>query len=225
MRKIIYLLMVAVMSFSGLASAQNLAAQNDPKAQEILDAMSKKYKDMAAFKAKFSFTLENDKNGIKDGSDGEIVVKGQKFHLKLPGQEIFNNGTTVWTYSKESGGTGGDLTISAPDTDEDAMNPTKIYSLYKKGYKYVMMSDNVKEGTQLFSIVDLEPIDKKSQFYKIRITINKKDKSVKSWKMYERSGNRYTYTIKNFIPDYKVDDAYFTFDKTKYKVSQETDLR
>jgi len=223
MRKFIYLMMVAVMSFANVsAQTNNLVTQNDPKAQEILDAMSKKYKDMGAFKAKFSYSLENDNTKMKESSEGEIIVKGQKFHLKLPGQEIFNNGTTVWTYMKEGAG---EVTISTPDTDEDAMNPTKIYTLYKKGYKYVMMSDNVKEGNQLFSIIDLEPIDKKSQFYKIRITINKKDKTVKSWKMYEKSGNRYVYTIKNFVPDCKVEDSYFTFDKTKYKGIVETDLR
>jgi outer membrane lipoprotein carrier protein len=222
MRKFIYVIMAVVLSFAS-ASAQNsnLVAQNDPKAQEILDAMSKKYKDMGAFKAKFSYSLENDNTKLKESSEGEIIVKGQKFHLKLPGQEIFNNGTTVWTYMKESN----EVTISNPDTDEDAMNPTKIYTLYKKGYKYVMMSDNVKEGTQLFSIVDLEPIDKKAQFYKIRITINKKDKTVKSWKMYEKSGNRYVYTIKNFVPDLKVEDADFTFDKSKYKGVEVIELR
>jgi outer membrane lipoprotein carrier protein len=222
MRKFIYVIMAVVLSFANVsAQNSNLVTQNDPKAQEILDAMSKKYKDMGAFKAKFSYSLENDNTKLKESSEGEIIVKGQKFHLKLAGQEIFNNGTTVWTYMKESN----EVTISNPDTDEDAMNPTKIYTLYKKGYKYVMMSDNVKEGNQLFSIVDLEPIDKKSQFYKIRITINKKDKTVKSWKMYEKSGNRYVYTIKNFVPDFKVEDSYFTFDKTKYKGVEEIELR
>ena len=81
--------------------AFSAAAQNDTKAQTILDAMSKKYKDMPSFKAKFSFTLDNPQAKVKESSEGDIEVKGAKFHLKMGNQEIYNNGTTVWTYLKD----------------------------------------------------------------------------------------------------------------------------
>jgi outer membrane lipoprotein carrier protein len=214
MRKIICIL-IAFVGLINLASAQN-----DPKAQEILDAMSKKYKDMPSFKAKFTYTLENDNHNLKESSEGEIIVKGGKFHLNLAGQEIINNGTTVWTYLKQSN----EVNIANYEPDEDEINPTQIYTLYKKGYKYILLSEQ-NEGGKIYSVVDLEPIDKKSQFYKIRIMINKKDKTVKSWKMFEKSGNKYVYTVKNFVPNYKVEDNFFTFDMNQHKGVTPNDLR
>jgi outer membrane lipoprotein carrier protein len=219
MKKVICLLFVAIglinLSFIGNEN------QNDPKAQEILDAMSKKYKEMDSFKAKFSYTLENDNTKMKETAEGEILVKGVKFRLKLGGQEIINNGTTVWTYLKESN----EVNISSYEPDEDDLNPTKIYTMYKKGYKYILISEQNDNG-KIYAIVDLEPLDRKSsQFQKVRIVINKKDKTVKSWKIFEKNGNRYLYTVKNFTPNFKVEESDFSFDKAKYPGVTEIDLR
>jgi outer membrane lipoprotein carrier protein len=195
------------------------AAQNDSKALAILDAMSNKYKEIPAFRAKFTYALENP-NGVNEVSEGEIVVKGGKFILKLGGQEIINNGTTVWTYMKESN----EVNISDYEPDENDITPTKIYTMYKKGYKYLFLEEKLEAGKS-YEIVDLVPEDKKNQFYKVRIEINKKDKSVKSWKVFEKSGNRYLYTVKSFERLNKVEDNVFSFDKTKYKGVEVIDLR
>lgn len=197
-----------------------ILAQNDPKAQAILDEMSNKYKSIPSFRAKFTYTLENKNSGVNETAEGEIVVKGGKFYLKLPQQEIYNNGTTVWTYMKESN----EVNISAYEPDEDDINPTKIYTLYKKGYKYVLMAEEPAEGGKAVDIIDLEPTDKKNQFFKIRLVINKKDKTIKSWKMFERNGNKYTYIVKSFTPE-TIDDNFFIFDKNKYKGVHVEDLR
>ena len=216
MRKLVYIVIFLVGIFTPIV------AQNDPKAQEILDAMSKKYKDIPSFKASFTYTLDNKNAGVNETGEGEIVVKGGKFYLKLPQQEIYNNGTTVWTYMKESN----EVNISAYEPDDDDINPTKIYTLYKKGYKYILMAEDPSEGGKAVDVIDMEPTDtkKKNQFYKIRIIINKKDKSIKSWKMFESNGNRYTYTIKTFTQE-PVDDNFFVFDKNKYKGVHVEDLR
>jgi outer membrane lipoprotein-sorting protein len=219
MKKLIFLMFVMI----GLVNLSFIVkdAQNDPKAQEILDAMSKKYKEMSAFKAKFTYTLENDQTKVKESAKGEILVKGSKYRLKLSNQEIINNGTTVWTYMKESN----EVNISSYEPDEDDLNPTKIYTMYKKGYKYILISEHNDNG-KIFSTVDLEPLDRKnSQLSKVRIVINKKDKTVKSWKIFEKNGNRYTYTVESFQPNVKAEDSEFTFDKSKFPGVTEIDLR
>ena len=219
MKKVIFLMLVMI----GLVNLSFIVkdSQNDPKAQEILDAMSKKYKEMSAFKAKFTYMLENDQTKVKESADGEILVKGSKFKLKLANQEIFNNGTTVWTYMKESN----EVNISSYEPEEDDLNPTKIYTMYKKGYKYILISEHNDAG-KIYSTVDLEPLDRKtSQLSKVRIVINKKDKTVKCWKIFEKNGNRYTYTVKNFTPNIKAEESEFSFDKAKYPGVEEIDLR
>jgi outer membrane lipoprotein-sorting protein len=55
--------------------------------------------------------------------------------------------------------------------------------------------------------------------------ISKKDKSIHSWTMFDRSGNRYRYSITKFTPNIKLDDAFFTFDVKKYPGVEVNDLR
>lgn len=214
MKKILGLLVALLCGFNVLI------AQNDPKALAILDAMSNRYKTMPAFKAKFTYSLESPAAGVNETQEGEIIVKGGKFILRLGNQEIINNGTTVWTYMKEAN----EVNISDYAPDEDDITPTKIYTMYKKGYKYVFLEEKNESG-KVFQVVDLVPEDKKNQIYKVRIEVNKKDKTIKSWKVFEKNGNKYHYVVKTFVPDYKVEDHLFTFDKAKYKGVEVVDLR
>lgn len=214
MKKIITLLLATFFITNALYS------QYDDKALQILDGMSKKYKEIPSFKANFSYSLMSDVTGVKETSKGEILVKGGKFILKLANQEIFNNGTTVWTYVKESN----EVNVSDYQPDENEITPTKIYTMYKKGYKYVFVEEKTENG-KVYETVDLIPEDKKNQVFKVRIDINKKDKSVKGWKIFEKNGNRYVYNIDSFTPQTALSDNVFNFDKTKYKGVEVVDLR
>ncbi|MEJ0033159.1 MAG: outer-membrane lipoprotein carrier protein LolA [Bacteroidota bacterium] len=63
--------------------------------------------------------------------------------------------------------------------------------------------------------IDLVPDKKDAQYFKIKMMINKKDKSIHSWTMFNKSGDRYKYTITKFIPAVKVEDGFFVFDPKK----------
>lgn len=203
-----------------LALVQYSFAQYDPKAAKILDEMSRKYQTMKSFKASFEQTLENQNAKIKETMTGDITVMGNKFRLVMAGQEIINNGSTIWTFMQKEN----EVNISDYDPEEDEISPTQIYTMYKKGYKYRFVEEK-NEGGQVYEMIELAPEDRSNPVFKVVLQINKKDKSLKSWKMFKNNGNRYTYTIKNFIPNAAVDGNYFTFDKTKYKGVKVIDLR
>lgn len=189
----------------------------DPKAGQILNEVSKKYKSYKSFKADFSYVMESPAAGKNETINGEIYVKGEKFKLNLGAQEIYNNGTTVWTYLKDQD----EVNISNYEPDPEEITPSNIYTVYQKGYKYLLL-----EETATNQVVDLIPEDKNKKIFKIRITIAKKDKSIKSWKMFEKSGNRYIYNVTKFLPNPPgVDDRFFMFEKTKYPGVEVVDLR
>ena len=195
-------------------------AQQDPKAAKILDAMSKKYQTMKAFRANFVQTLENPAAKIKENMEGDITVSGNKFRLKMSGQEVINNGSTIWTYMKSEN----EVNISESDPEEQDMSPSRVFNMYKKGYKYAYVGDE-KVGGEVCNVIELSPEDKSNPIFKVRMNISKKDNSVKSWKMFKNNGNRYTFTIKNFTPNVPVDANTFAFDKSKYKGVKVIDLR
>ena len=195
-------------------------AQYDPKALEILDAMSKKYKAITAFEANISYTLINDVEKLNEKFSGKITVKGSKFKLVLDGQEIINNGTTMWTYLPDIQ----EVNIDNYDPESEEINPAKIYDAYKKGFKYLYLEDKTVDGV-LCHIIDLVPEKKDAQYFKIRMNIAKNDKSIQSWTMFDKSQNRYTYSIAKFTPNIKVDDSFFNFDVSKHPGIEVVDLR
>lgn len=210
----------SILAFVFALSGTFAVAQYDPKALEILEAMSKKYQAIEAFEANISYTLTNDVEKVNEEFKGKITVKGEKFKLSLPEQEVINNGNTVWTYLPEAK----EVNIDNFDPNSDDINPSKIYEIYKKNFKYLYLSDKM-EGGVLCEEVDLVPDKKDAQYFKIKMMINKKDKSIQSWTMYDKAGNRYKYTITKFVPGVKVDDAFFTFDPKKYPGVEVIDLR
>jgi outer membrane lipoprotein carrier protein len=203
-----------------LLFANVVLAQYDAKALETLDAMSKKYKAIPAFEAAITSTMTNEVEGIKEEFKGKITVKGNKFRLALDDQEIINNGVTVWTYLPAAK----EVNIDNYDPGSEEINPSKIYEAYKKGFKYVYLSDKT-EGGMVCEEIDLVPEKKDAQFFKIKMMIGKKDKSIQSWTMFDRNGNKYKYTITKFTPNSAITDAFFTFDPKKYPGVDVIDLR
>src|SRR5436190_8566414 len=204
MKKLIFLFLL-------VSSSGSLFAQYDPKALEILEAMARKYKIVPSFEANFSYTLTNDVEKINEEFKGKMTVKGEKYKLSLPEQEVVNNGTTIWTYLPDAK----EVTLDNFDPNGDDLNPSKFYEIYKKGYKYLYLEDKT-EGGVVCEVVDLVPEKKDAAYFKVRMNIVKKDKSIQSWVMFDKAGNRYKYLITKFTPGVKVEDTFFSFDVKKY---------
>lgn len=213
MKKLIFSLIAALVSLS-------VSAQYDPKALQILEAMSKKYQSISAFEANLAVTLTNDVEKVNEEFRGKITVKGDKYKLVLPEQEVINNGATIWTYLPEAK----EVNIDNYDPTSQDINPSKIYEIYKKNFKYLYLQDKT-EGGVMCEEIDLVPEKKDAQFFKIKMFIVKKDKSIQSWTMFDKGGNRYKYTLAKFNPNVKVDDTFFSFDPKKYPGVEVIDLR
>ncbi len=199
----------------------SVLAQYDTKARAVLDAMSEKYSKISAYKADIKSSLINEIDGVNEDMVGEITIKGDMFRLKIDDQEIYNDGKTVWTYLEEAN----EVNIDNYDPEEEEITPTKILNIYKTGYKYLHLEETQEAG-HLCDVIDLIPENTKdSQFFKIRMNVSQKDRSLVSWTMFEKSGNKFKYTITNFNPGIKVDDTHFRFDASKYPDVEIVDLR
>ncbi|WP_149242152.1 outer membrane lipoprotein carrier protein LolA [Dyadobacter sp. 32] len=205
-----------IISFLFTCISGSLFAQGDKKSTEILEAMSNKYQKIKSFKAIFTYTPDGGK-ALK----GDATVKGTKFRLKMAGQEIFNDGKLMATYIKETN------EVNLQDFDPTAtgdLDPTKIYSAYKKGFKYAFLQEQ-KEGSQVYEVVELTSTSKNSQVGKVQIHVNKKDRSIKSWKIFQKNGQKVTYKVDQFQPDVAVADNFFTFNAKQYPGVEVVDLR
>lgn len=213
--KKVYLLAVAF-----LAVSISSFAQYDKEALEKLEAMSGKYKDAGAYQSEFIYSLINDVENIQEDFEGTITVKGDKFILDLDEQKIYNDGVTVWTYLPDVN----EVNIDNYNPVENEITPSKIYTAYKKGYKYIYLGDEEVNGESA-AVIDLIPDDKNSQFFKIKLLISNEDNSLLGWTIFDKSGNKYKYAITNYTPDVKVQDKDFQFNPKKYPGVEVIDLR
>jgi len=201
-----------------LLLALAVQAQNDPKAKLVLDKMSAKYREIPAFSATFTQTLENKNENINDSFTGSITVMGDMFKADVAGQLIINNGKTVWTYLEDVN----EVTISNYDPEAGEMNPGKIYDAYKSGYKYLYMAG---EGTAKNHVIDLVPENKDENFYKIRLKIDKQNNLLKSWSVFDRAGNIFNYAVTDFKVRKDLQAQAFKFDASKYPNVEVLDFR
>ncbi len=195
-------------------------AQKDPQALEILDAMSDKYRNTKGFKAKLVYKLENPQEKLHETFKGEITVMGSMYRLKMGEQEIINNGETIWTYLKEVN----EVNVDHYYPEDDPMAPAKIYDVYREGYKYNLVEEDRQKG-RILQIVDLEPENKDEQFFKIRLAIDKEDKTLVNYKVFDKNGNRYLWQVSDFEPDLELSASHFQFNPSEYEGVEVIDLR
>ncbi len=214
----------AIIAFLGICEAIAQHKQMTPpehRARQILAEVENKFLSASALQADFTYEFRNEANKTKDEVKGTFVMKKNKFKLKLANQEIYSNGKTVWTYLKDAN----EVSISEYTPDDDSfITPEKVIKLYKKDYKYIFIREFTENG-KVYEEIDLQPTDRSKKVFKIRLVVNKKTRTIKSWEIFEKNQNRSKYIIDTIAYDVQVDDNYFNFDKRKYPNVNEVDLR
>lgn len=214
------LLLFLILTFSFFYSLE-IQAQKDPKAKVVLDGMSKKFQAMKAFTGNFDFTFQ-DGAGISDRQSGDIAVKGNQYRVKLPEQELFNNGKTVWTFIQTS--TYQEVTINDVSQMDGELTPSNIYNLYTSGFGYKLLAEKQFQGKSV-QVAELIAEQKNTPFQKVRLLIDKSTLDLLGWEMYDGQGGMFSYTLKNLKAQPALSDSYFSFDVKKYPGIEIIDLR
>lgn len=215
MKKVILCAVLIVCSFT------NLLAQTDVQAKSILAEVSKKYKSYNVVKAVFTAQIENPQANLKETQNGTLYAKSKtnSYKVILNEQELISDGKSQWTYLKEDK----EVQLSDVDTESDALNPAKLFTIHEKGFKQLYTGDTKSNG-KTYHNIDLTPVGK-SSFFKVRLKIDKLTKHIQSATIFDKNGSRYTYTINSFTPNIKVPDTFFSFDAKKYPGVEVVDLR
>lgn len=209
-------------AFIILGSGLSVMAQSEVKAKAILAEVSKKYRSYDAIKTEFTYTLENPQAKIRETQAGTLFVRSKvnKYKVILKGQELISDGKNQWMYLKADK----EVQLSEVDNSADALNPAKIFTIYEKGFKSVYTNDSQLSG-KTFHNIELSPLDSKRSFFKVKLQIDKVSKQIMNAVIFDKNGNRYTYTIKTFNPNIKVPESTFAFDAKLYPGVELVDLR
>jgi len=188
----------------------------DTKASALLDEVSAKAKAYKSIKVDFSYTMENAKAKINEEKTGSLLVSGDRYKMSAAGQTVICDGKTIWTYIKESN----EVQINALENKDDALTPSKLLTSYNANYKPKM----IKSDDPATALIELIPNTSKN-FTKAILGIDKAKKQVKSFTLFDKSGNTFTYKIKTYLTDTPVTDADFTFEPKKFPGVEVIDMR
>jgi outer membrane lipoprotein carrier protein len=206
---------------SSFAQAPKGMGKSDPEAKKVLDAVSAKFKTFKAIKAAFALKIENAAGKVQGVKTGTILMKSVKYRVSITGQEIFCDGTTIWTYDVAAK----EVQVSSLDNSSGAITPQKLFTnFYDKDFLFVLGQD-IKKSGKTYKVVELTPIDKTKSFFKVVIEVDKATSVIMSTRVFEKNGNRYLYVINSINTNATVADDSFSFNPKKYPGVELIDLR
>lgn len=184
------------------------AAQQDAKAESILNKMADTYRKAGGVSLSFGGTQR-----------GKLLLKGDKFYLESGGIRTWFDGKTQWSYVAQNE----EVNVSTPTPEElQSVNPYALLTSYKKSFNYRYVGEKTRQGKRGQEIL-LTP--KASQDVK-SITLNVKENGSPVYIAIQlHNGEKQEFQISSYQTGVNLPDATFRFNKQKYPEAEIIDLR
>jgi outer membrane lipoprotein-sorting protein len=196
-----------------------LFSQSDTKAKSILDKTSEKTKSYSSITATFEFTMQNDNAGLKETTNGTLILQKEMYKLSFNGVEIYCDGKTQWTFMKDAQ----EVNITNAGTDDESINPATIFTIYEKGYKNTYLGEFTAGQKKTFKI-ELIPIEPK-EFSRLIIEIDQSTYQILDAKMFGKDENIYLIKVNSMSTNNTYDASAFIFDTKKNPGVEVIDMR
>lgn len=219
---ILILLLCTYISGFGQTKTYTKKSESDPKAKAILDKLKKTLDSYSSVEMKFTLTLELPKQS-PEIQKGVLIQSGKKFQVKMDQQEVYCDGKTTWIYLKKN------KQVQVTDYDEKGggsfLSPKQLLNMYETGnYVYAIIEERTEKGASVADI-EFKPLDLKSEFAKMRLTVNKTENKVVSLRVFSKDGSRYTLQLDALQQNKKYNPSVFVFNQKAYPGVRVEDLR
>ncbi len=213
---------ISIILLTAAVSSSVMAQNVDPYAEAILKQLKQQYDAFEGMHADFDLIIEIPEEDAQIQS-GQYYQSGEKYRVNMDEHHIISDGSSLWFYIKERN----EVQINnAEDMEdsEDFITPKDMFSFYESNeYDYALTNEKQEKGKTVQQI-EFKPLDEDSDYFKMRLTVDKKDQAVKRLKVFAKDGTKFTLKLKELSGE-SVDDKLFTFDKSKYPGIHEEDLR
>jgi hypothetical protein len=196
-------LLIALFSVIGLQGI----AQKDSKAKEVLDQMGLKVKQARGILANIQLISKNNKGKALGTKSITLKMKGEKYLLNQGKMEILCDGKNIYNFD-------GANSISKSDVGESdqALSPQKLLSgNYDKDFNFNLLSQNAKTVT-----IELFPLDKRKNFQKVTLIIDKLKSALSSASILDKSNNVTDVNVVSLSYSAQWMDNLFIFNRSKY---------
>ena len=209
--------------FAGITcfSQDNSLGKSDPDAKAILDNVSTKFKAYKTVQLAFALKIENASGKTMGTKSGTVYMKGSRYRISVSGQEIYSDGVNIWTYDKSTN----EVQITKFDPAANTITPDRMFTnFYDKDFLY-KLNGETKKGTKTIQEIELTPVDKTKTFFKVLVDVDKKSQTIASTKIFQKTGDRYTYSVVSLKTNVSITDDKFVFNAKDYPKVDVIDLR
>ena len=201
MKKLLTLWMLALLPYC-------LSAQNDSRAEAILDKTLSSLSDSNGIRADFGGT-----------ENGFLLLKGEKFYLNNGNIQSWYDGETQWSYVAETE----EVNVSHPTPEElQGINPYLILMRYKSDFNYSYKGELTKNGVKGHEVI-LRP-KQSGGMDLIRVFISKAHQPL-AMKVEQNGKTVSEINVTSFRTDQRLEDGMFRFNRSLYPNAEIIDLR
>ena len=201
MKKLLTLWMLALLPYC-------LSAQNDSRAEAILDKTLSSLSDSNGIRADFGGT-----------ENGFLLLKGEKFYLNNGNIQSWYDGETQWSYVADTE----EVNVSYPTPEElQGINPYLILMRYKTDFNYAYKGSQTRNGVKGHEIV-LTP-KHSGQSEVIRVFISKTYHPL-AMKMEQNGQTLSEINVTSYRTDQKLEDGMFKFNRSLFPYAEIIDMR
>ncbi|WP_285654735.1 outer membrane lipoprotein carrier protein LolA [Allomuricauda sp. NBRC 101325] len=202
-----YILFIAVFAV-GIASY----GQNSDKAKALLDEVYNKVKSYDNIYIDFKSTIENTEANLKQETNGNVTLSGEKYLLDYFGAQQLFDGKKVYTVVPENE----EVTIEDVNEDDDNVSPSKMLTFYKTGHNYAWDILQTVGGRNI-QYVKLTPIDSNTEIKSVLLGIDAQTKHIYKLIQTGNNGTKTTITVNTFKTNQPLSSTLFTFNAKKYE--------
>ena len=204
MKKYLFLILCGLMSL-------NIMAQS---AEDFLNKVIEKNKSYNDISIIFNYRYGNSED-VTEKMKGFAYMKGEAYLLKMDGQEMISDGTTLWTYLID------EQEVMISEVSEDNNNsPLAIINSF---------SENVEVSFEHCSNADLTHLfikeKEETTFKSISLYVKNEDLKIHEIDINNLDGSYLIYSIESFHTDQDLPDRMFTFDEKIHPNVEVIDMR
>jgi outer membrane lipoprotein carrier protein len=195
------LLLASLLFFSGLQ------AQKDPAAKSILDQIGAKVKEAKGILVSIQLISKNNKGKALGTKLINLKMKGDKYLLQQGAMEIVCDGANIYNFDGANS-----ISKSSVAESDQTLSPQKLLSgNYDKDFNFKLLSQDGGKAT-----IELSPIDKRKNFQKVTIVVDKAKSALSNATILDKSNNITDVKVVSINYTAPLADKLFLFNRAKY---------
>ncbi len=190
----------------GLVTIQGIA-QKDAQAKALLDQLGLKVKQSKGILVNIELSTKNNKGKAMGIKSILLKMKGDKYLLNEGKMVILCDGQSIYNYD------GSNSISKSPMSESDqTLSPQKLLSgNYDKDFNFSLLSQSGSMAT-----IELSPIDKRKNFQKVTLIIDKLKSALSKATILDKSNNITDVKVLSISYTAQLADNLFIFNRAKY---------